>query len=164
MPQINALLKPSSWVFQVKEHPISVAKIVVIGHEKGSLKQQAVYLIESIVAIVILVMVAIPEFIDLSGDTETTALEAVVGAIDSAAALNYVAAKAGDVEAIYFSDGVDSCDSMIKAILVEGALPSGYTTATTLLTQNDGDIVNCPITQATNKGPRTLLAKLVWVE
>jgi len=148
---------------RVKEPSAPVAKLGVIECEKAALKRRAVHLIEWAVAILILGTVAVPEFIDLSGETDT-ALEAVVGAINSAAALNYVGAKAGDVEAVHFNDGVDSCDSMIRAVLEEGAMPDGYRTETRALNQNDGDIIDCRITQNTDEGDNSMVAKVVWVE
>jgi MSHA pilin protein MshA len=132
------------------------------------MKQQGFTLIELVVVIVILGILAVtaaPRFIDLSGEAEASALEGVVGAINSASAVNYAAAKAGDADARLFSDGVDTCDSIINAILVEGDLPTGYTTTSTALTQNDGDIVSCAITQTTNSGgTNSQNAKVVWVE
>jgi MSHA pilin protein MshA len=131
------------------------------------MKKQGFTLIELVVVIVILGILAVtaaPRFIDLSGEAEAAALGGVVGAINSASAVNYAGAKAGDSDAILFSDGVDSCDSIIKAILVEGAMPSGYSTDTTALTQDDGDTINCTITQTTSSGTNTKDARVVWVE
>jgi hypothetical protein len=44
-------------------------------------------------------------------------------------------------------------------------MPSGYTTTTTALTQDDGEIISCTITQSASSGPdKTMSAKVVWVE
>lgn len=128
-------------------------------------KQQGFTLIELVVVIVILGILAVavaPKFIDLSDEAETAALDGVVGAINSASAINYAGAKAGDAAASTFADATDTCTTMINAILVEGAMPTGYTAPTAALTQNDGDIVDCTITQTATSTTKD--AKIVWVE
>ncbi|WP_406672409.1 type II secretion system protein [Natronospira sp.] len=64
-------------------------------------------LIELVVVLVILgilAAVAVPRFIDLSGEAETAALEAQAGALSSAAAMNYAKwaanGKPGDPETV----------------------------------------------------------------
>jgi MSHA pilin protein MshA len=151
----------------IKEHGAAVENMLGIEQEKVSMKQQGFTLIELVVVIVILGILAVaaaPKFIDLSEEAEAAALDGVVGAINSASAVNYAGAKAGDAAATKFTDATDTCTTMIAAILVEGAMPDGYTAPTAVLTQNDGDIVPCTITQTTTSGTNTKDAKIVWVE
>ena len=56
-------------------------------------------LIELVMVIVILgvlAAVALPKFVDLKGDAAKAAIEGAAGALSSAAAINYAAAKAGN--------------------------------------------------------------------
>lgn len=88
--------------------------------------QSGFTLIELVVVIVILgilAVTAVPRFIDLSDDAADAALKGVVGAIESASAINYAAASAG-------TGAVDTagvtCDVAAAAVLASG-IPDGYT-------------------------------------
>ena len=79
-------------------------------------------LVMVIVIIGILAAVAIPKFLDLSGEANQAAVSGVAGALSSAAALNYAAKKAGNASAA----SVSNCTGA-GALLQGGALPTGYT-------------------------------------
>ena len=84
-------------------------------------------LIELVVVIVILGIlsaVALPKFIDMSGDASTAALKGVVGAISSASAINYAARSANSLKGSA-TIGL-TCQTAATAIL-QGGIPAGYT-------------------------------------
>ena len=88
-------------------------------------------LIELVVVIVILgilAAVALPKFIDLTGDASKAAVQGVAGAISSASAINYGARKANVANGSAVANCTDAA-----ALLQGGALPTGYTiTAATI--------------------------------
>jgi len=118
-------------------------------------QQTGFTLIELIMVIVILGVlsaVAIPKFVDLSGDAEDAALEGIAGGLSSAAVINFAAKKAGNASAATVTD----CQHV--GALVEGgssgAPATGYTigTLTTGLTAEGDSINNCVLTHtATSK-------------
>lgn len=80
-------------------------------------------LIELIVVIVILGILAataLPKFIDLKGDAQQAALEAVAGSVASASAINYAARKVSPA----YGQSLTTCGQ--AATLLQGGLPSGY--------------------------------------
>ena len=85
-------------------------------------------LVMVIVIIGILAAVAVPKYMDLSGEANQAAVSGVAGAMASAAAINYAARKAGNATAVALVD----C-SGVAALLLGGALPTGYTVAAAAL-------------------------------
>src|SRR5580658_6313783 len=80
-------------------------------------------LIELVIVIVILgilAAVAIPQFIDLSGDAKNAAVAGVAGALSSANAINYAARSENSAKGI----AVANCTAVSGALA--GGLPTGY--------------------------------------
>jgi MSHA pilin protein MshA len=91
--------------------------------------QSGFTLIELVMVIVIigvLAAIAVPKFIDLSGDANQAATDGVAGALSSAAATNYAARKAN----VSNGAAVANCQD-VSALLQSGALPnSSYSIGT----------------------------------
>jgi MSHA pilin protein MshA len=86
-------------------------------------------LVMVIVIIGILAAIAVPKFIDLSGDANTAAAKGVAGALSSAAATNYAARKANSSKGVAVADCQDAAKALqsYSAGLYTTALPTGYT-------------------------------------
>ena len=94
-------------------------------------KQAGFTLIELVIVIVIigiLAAVAIPKFLNLTGDAETAALKGVAGSIASASSTNYAAKSGGLASGVT----VTTC-TLAATLLSGGVLPAGYTIDTTAL-------------------------------
>lgn len=81
-------------------------------------------LIELVIVIVILGIlgaVAIPQFVDLTSDAKTAAVQGVAGALASANAINYAARKANPSNGV----AISNCTGVAAALA--GGLPTSYT-------------------------------------
>lgn len=99
-------------------------------------------LIELVIVIIILgilAAVAVPQFIDLSGDAKTAAVAGVAGALSSANAINYASRKENVAKGV----PVTTCASVVNA-LAGSTLPTGYTTNATTVAVDA--TANCTLT------------------
>jgi MSHA pilin protein MshA len=99
-------------------------------------------MIELLVVIVILgilAAVAVPKFIDMSSDAKSAALQGVVGAANSAMAMNYGARKANAAKGA----PVTNCTDVSNVL--QGGVPSGYTVTAAAIALDAS--VSCTVTQ-----------------
>jgi len=129
--------------------------------------EQGFTLIELVMVIVILgvlAAVAVPKFVDLSGDAKDSAVKGVAGSLSSAAAINY-AAKVTNKTSVDTSAG---CSDAIAGNLLSGtSFGAGYdysiTTAAWSGTPALGDTMNCTVAN-TNDSTRTATFALIYVK
>ena len=99
-------------------------------------------MIELIVVIVILgvlAAVAMPKFVDVSGEAKAAALQGVAGAATSAMNVNYGARKVAPAKGV----AVANCTDV--ANIMQGGVPTGYTITAAAIAAEAS--VNCTITQ-----------------
>ena len=109
-------------------------------------------LIELVVVIVILgilAAVALPKFIDLTGDASNSAVQGVAGALASASSINYAARKANIANGIAVTDCASTGGTNGIGALLQGGLPTGYTVATAAIAPNA--TVSCVVTGQNSK-------------
>ena len=107
-------------------------------------------LIELVMVIVILgilAAIAIPKFIDLSTQANAAALQGVVGAVESASAINYAAADAGSPSAT--STAGAACSTLLEGTpsILQQPLDSTKYTVTGTVSTTVGTNSPCTITQ-----------------
>ena len=109
-------------------------------------------LIELVVVIVILgilAAVALPKFIDLTGDASNSAVQGVAGALASASSINYAARKANIANGIAVTDCGSTGGTNGIGALLQGGLPTGYTVAAGAIAANA--TVSCVVTGQNSK-------------
>jgi MSHA pilin protein MshA len=115
-------------------------------------RQAGFTMIELIVILGILAATALPKFIDMNSDAKTAALKGVVGAAASAMSVNYAGcAVTQHVVTTLKCIKISNCNT-VGSIVQGGALPAGYTSATSVLlgtgsTGSNGIEATCTITQ-----------------
>ncbi len=99
-------------------------------------------LIELVIVIVImgiLAIVAIPQFIDLSGDANKAAVQGVAGALASANAVNYASRKENSSNGV----AVANCTA-VASTLLNATLPTSYTITSLAVTAGTTSV--CTVT------------------
>lgn len=103
------------------------------------MKQQGFTLIELVVVIVllgILAAVALPKFVNLSGDAQAAAVKSVAGAIASAGEMNYARSKTNSGLGVAIADTTDACAGAVnsvfagQSVMLEGVMSLITSTST----------------------------------
>jgi MSHA pilin protein MshA len=108
-------------------------------------KQQGFTLIELVMVIVILgilAAVAVPKFVDLTGDADQAAVKGVAGALSSASVANYAAKKANS------ANGSAVADCTAVGALVNPAVPTGSISGGAITVD---EAVTCTVTGGSSK-------------
>lgn len=129
-----------------------------------NLVQKGFTLIELVVVIVILGIlsaVALPRFINLSGEAAQAAAQGVAGAVSSATAINYAARKASATAGFGPITSCVTADTATANIMA-GGLPTGYT-LTGAGTCTDGNSTTCTVTNTSVTPVRTASSVIVCV-
>lgn len=112
-------------------------------------------LIIVIIVIAVLAAVAVPKYFDLETKAKANTLLRLKAQIESASAVNFAQSKSGVTGSTAIT-ATTACDAAINGILQAGAMPSGYTVATTAV-GGTGDTGTCVITQTSGSATATAI-------
>jgi len=105
-------------------------------------KKNGFTLIELVIVIVILgilAVIAIPQFIDLSGDANRSSVKGIAGALGSASAINYAARKENSANGV----AISNCTGVASA-LNNTTLPASYSITSLAITAGTTSV--CTVT------------------
>jgi MSHA pilin protein MshA len=85
-----------------------------------------------ILVIAIIVVSALPKYVDLSNSTKQDAVSSMAAAMTSASSINYAASKAGSSKA----KTIANCTDVSNALTTSNPLPTGYTVVSGVVSVN----------------------------
>lgn len=128
----------------------------------SSIKQQSGFtLIELVVVIVILGILAataLPKFVDLRSDAQTSALQGVAGAMDSAMAVNYAGCSVVN-NVVTANKCVQVLNCTDVSGVLQGGVPTGYTVTAAAIgaaaPASNGTSATCTLNQTSGAATHT---------